>query len=217
MEGDPRHRPARAVIRWHREGFRRYWHWRSRRHNHREVIAGIDFFTVPTATFRVLCVFFVVHHARRELVHFRVTAHPTASWITQQLREAFPYDHAPRYLILDRDAKYGNEVLAAIHHISLEPKQITARSPWQNGVAERFVSPARRDLLDHVIVLNEKHLQRLLAGFASYYLNDRTHLALKKDAPHLRVVEAKPDPVAEVIGLPRLGGLHHRYAWRRAA
>jgi putative transposase len=93
----------------------------------------------------------------------------------------------------------------------------TARSPWQNGVAERFVSTARRDLLDRVIVLNEKHLQRLFAGFASYYLKDRTHLSLDKGTPALRVVEPKPHPTAEVIALPRLGGLHHRYAWRRAA
>ena len=120
-------------------------------------------------------------------MHFRVTGHPTAAWITQQLREAFPYDQAPRYLILDRDAKYGNEVITAIRHMGIEPKQITARSPWQNGVAERFVSTARRELLDHVIVLNEKHLQRLLAGFASYYLNDQTHLSLKRDAPAVRV------------------------------
>ena len=116
-------------------------------------------------------------------MHFRVTGHPTAAWITQQLREAFPYDHAPRYLILDRDAKYGNEVITAIRHMGIEPKQITARSPWQNGVAERFVGTARSELLDHVIVLNEKHLQRLLAGFASYYLNDRTHLSLRKTRP----------------------------------
>ena len=191
--------------------------WRTFLANHREVIAAIDFFTVPTATFRVLYVFFIVHHARRVLMHFRVTSHPTAAWITQQLREAFPYDQAPRYLILDRDAKYGNEVLTAIHHMGIEPKQITARSPWQNGVAERFVSTARRELLDHVIVFNEKHLQRLLAGFASYYLNDRTHLSLKKDAPAVRAVESKPHPAAEIIALPRLGGLHHRYAWRRAA
>ena len=273
-----------TVIRWHREGFRRYWCWKSRPRagrpsttaeiralvrrmaaenptwgaprihgeilklglgvsertvsrsmprrpahpderqrwrtflaNHREGIAAIDFFTVPTATFRVLYVLFIIHHARRELMHFRVTSHPTAAWITQQLREAFPYDRAPRYLILDRDAKYGTEVITAIRHMGIEPKQITARSPWQNGVAERSVSTARRDLLDHVIVLNEKHLQRLLAGFASDYLNNRTHLSLKKETPAVRVVEPKPHPAAEVIALPRLGGLHHRYAWRRAA
>jgi transposase InsO family protein len=118
--------------------------WRTFLANHREVIAAIDFFTVPTATFRVLYVFFVVHHARRELMHFRVTTHPTAAWITQQLREAFPYDQAPRFLILDRDAKYGHAVLTTIRNMNIEPKQITARSPWQNGVAERFVSTARR-------------------------------------------------------------------------
>ena len=101
--------------------------------------------------------------------------------------------------------------------MGIEPKQITARSPWQNGVAERFVGTARRDLLDHVIVLNEKHLQRLLACFASYYLNDRTHLSLEKDAPAVRAVESKPHPAAEIIALPRLGGLHHRYEWRHAA
>ncbi len=191
--------------------------WQTFLSNHREVIAAIDFFTVATATFRVLYVFFVVHHARRELMHFRVTTHPTAAWITQQLREAFPYDQAPRYLILDRDAKYSDDVLTAIRHMGITPKQITARSPWQNGVAERFVSTARRDLLDHVIVLNAKHLQRLLAGFASYYLDDRTHLSLEKDTPAVRVVEPKPHPATAVIALPRLGGLHHRYAWRRAA
>ena len=150
-------------------------------------------------------------------MHFRVTTHPTAAWITQQLREAFPYDQAPRYLILDRDAKYGHEVLTAIRHMGITPKQIMARSPWQNGVAEGFVNTARRDLPDHVIVLNAKHLQRLLAGFAAYYLSDRTHLSLEKDTPAVRVVEPKPHPAAEVIALPRLGGLHHRYAWRRAA
>jgi hypothetical protein len=100
----------------------------------------------PTVTFRVLYVFFVAHHAQRVLMHFRVTGRPTAAWITQQLREAFPYDQAPRCLILDRGAKYGDEVLTAIHHMGIEPKQIAARSPWQTGVAERFVSTARRDL-----------------------------------------------------------------------
>jgi transposase InsO family protein len=191
--------------------------WRTFLANHREVIAAMDFFTVPTVTFRVLYVFFVVHHARRALIHVRATGHPTSAWITQQLREAFPHDQAPRYLILDRDAKYGDDVLAAIRHMGIEPKRITARSPWQNGVAERFVNTTRRDLLDHVIVLNEKHLQRLLAGFASYYLNDRTHLSLEKDAPAVRAVESKPHPAAEITALSRPGGLHHRYDWRRAA
>ena len=191
--------------------------WRTFLANHREVIAAMDFFTVPTVTFRVLYVFFVMHHARRVLMHFRVTDHPTAAFLTQQPREAFPDDQAPRYLILDRDARYGNEVLATIRTMGTRAKRITARSPWQNGVAERFVSTARRDLLDHVIIPNEKHLQRLLTNLASYYLDDRTHLSLNKDAPAVRAVESKPHPAAEVIALPRLGGLHHRYAWHRAA
>jgi transposase InsO family protein len=109
------------------------------------------------------------------------------------------------------------EVIAAIHHMGIEPKQITARSPWQSGVAERFVGTARRGLLDHVTVLNEKHLQRFLACSALYYLNDRTHLSLTKDAPAVRVVESTPQPAAESIARPHLGGLHHCDAWRRAA
>ena len=191
--------------------------WRTFLANHREAIAAMGFLTVPTVTFGVLYVFFVVHHARRTLIHVRVAGHPTAAWITQQLREAFPYDQAPHYLILDRDAKYGHEVLTAIRRMGVCPKQISARSPWQNGVAERFVGTARRELLDHVIVLNEKHLQRLLAEFAGYYLDDRTHLTLAKDAPAMRAVESKPNPQAVIVAHPRLGGLHHRYAWRAVA
>jgi transposase InsO family protein len=120
-------------------------------------------------------------------------------------------------LILDRDGKYGTEVLAASRHMGIRAKQITTRSPWQNGVAERFVSTARRGLFDHVIVLNEKHLQRRLTSLASYYLEDRTHLSLTKDAPAVGAVEPRPDPCAPVGSLPRLGGLHHRYGWRHVA
>jgi hypothetical protein len=185
--------------------------------NDREVVAVIDVFTVPTATVRVLYAYFVAHPVRRVLIHLHLTNHPTAAWITQQLREAFPYEQAPRYLILDRDAMYGNEVIAVIRRMRVEPKQITARSPWRIGVAERFASTARRDLLDHVIVLNAKHLQRFLACFASYDLSDRRHLSLKKDAPAMRAVESKPHPAAEIIALPRLGGLHQRYSGRPAA
>jgi len=151
------------------------------------------------------------------LIHVRVTEHPTAAWITQQLREAFPYDQASRYLILHRDAKYGNEVPAAIRRMGVCPKQITARSPWQNGVAGRFVCTARHEFLNRVVVLNAKHLQRLLAEFAGYYLDDRTHLTLAKDAPATRAAESKPDPQAVTAAHPRVGGLHHRCAWRAAA
>jgi hypothetical protein len=128
----------------------------------------MDFFTVPTATFRVLYVFFVIHHARRSVLHVRVTEHPTAGWIVQQLREAFPDDAVPRYLIFDNDKKYGAEVLAVIEHMGIRRKQITPCSPWQNGAAERWVETVRHDLLDHVIVLNARHLHRLLSEFVAY-------------------------------------------------
>ena len=191
--------------------------WRNFLHNHREVLAAMDFFTVPTATFRVLYVCFVIHHARRSVLHVHVTEHPTAGWITQQLREAFPYDAVPRYLIFDNDKKYGDVVLAVIAHMGIRRKQITPYSPWQNGVAERWVETVRRDLLDHVIVLNEHHLLRLLSELVVYYHDDRTHLGLAKGPPAMRTPRAKLPGDSEVVALPRIGGLHHRYEWRAAA
>ena len=171
--------------------------------NHREVLAEMDFFTVPTATFRVL--------------HVRVTEHPTAGWIIQQPREAFAYDAAPHYLVFDNDKKYGTDVLAVIEHMGIGRKQITPYSPWQNGAAERWVQTVRRDLLDHVTVLNERHLHRLFAEFVAYYHDDRTHLGLGKSTPSMRAATARPNDNAEVVGHPRIGALHHRYAWRQAA
>ena len=191
--------------------------WRDFLHNHRDVLAAMDFFTVPTATFRVLYVFFVIHHARRTVLHGRVTEHPTASWITQQLREAFPYDAVPKYLIFDNDKKYGDGVLAVIANMGIRRRQITPYSPWQNGVAKRWVETVRRDLLDHVIVLNERHLLRLLSELVAYYHDDRTHLALAKGTPAMRTAAAKQTGNSEVVALPRIGGLHHRYEWRAAA
>ena len=171
--------------------------WRIFLADHREVIAAMGFLTVPTVTFRVLHVFFVVRHARRTPIHVRVTGHPTAAWIMQQLREAFPYDQAPRTPILHRDAKYGREIPSANWRMGIDRKQFTARSPWQSGVAERFASTAGRDLLDPVIALDEKRRQRLLACFASYTLDDRTHLSPKTDSPAMGTVETKPYPAAE--------------------
>jgi transposase InsO family protein len=144
--------------------------------NHREAIAAMDFFTVPTVTLSLLYCFFVIGHDRRRVLHLNVTCHPTSSWIVQQLREAFPYQSAPKFLIFDHDAKYGLEVPAAIRSMSITCLQTSVRSPWQNGVAERWVGSCRRDLLDHVIALNERHLRRLLAKYVSYYHDDRTHL-----------------------------------------
>ena len=168
----------------------------------------MDFFTVPTITFHVLYGFFIIAHDRRSILHFNVTAHPTSIWVSQQLREAFPYVANTNYLILDHDAKYGFEVSAAIRGIGIEPLHTAVRSPWQNGVAERWVGSCRRDLLDHVIPANERHLRRLVSDYVSYYHEDRTHLGLNKETPNKRTRALGP---AKVISLARLGGLHHRY------
>ncbi len=165
----------------------------------------------------VLYVFFVISHKRRKLVHFNVTSHPYAEWIVQQLRDAFPFDTAPRYLIMDRDGKYGNVVPEKLKTWGIKPIQIGRGKPWQNGVAERWILSVRRELLDHVVVLNEAHLRRLLAEYVRYYQIDRCHLSLDKDSPDGRSVTPKPSSTARVVSLPRVGGIHHRYEWREAA
>jgi hypothetical protein len=191
--------------------------WTAFLRNHRDGIAAMDFFSVPTAMFRVLHVFLVVHHGRRDVVRCAVTTSPTAAWVAQQLREAFPFDSAPRFMIFDRDAIFSTGVTETLRSMRVEPTRTSHRSPWQNGVAERLVGTVRQELLDHVIVLNEPHLHRLLESFIAYYHQDRTHLGLSKDSPRGRSVECRPNPVATVVSLPRIGGLHHRYAWRTAA
>ncbi len=136
--------------------------WLAFLRNHREAIVAMDFFTVPTISFGVLYCFFVISHDRRRILHFNVTNHPTSLWIVQQLREAFPFESAPRFLIFDRDAKYALEVPAAVRSLKISPVRTSFESPWQNGVAERWVESCRRDLLDHIIAVNERHLKRLL-------------------------------------------------------
>lgn len=190
--------------------------WRTFMKNHREVIAAMDFFTVPTASFRLLYVLFVIRHGRRDIAHWNVTEHPSARWVGQQLREAFPYDSAPRYLVFDRDAIFSAEVVRTVRSLSIEPTRTSYPSPWQNGVAERFVGTLR-ELLDHIIVLDNRHLRRLLGEYIAYYLKDRTHLGLDKDVPWARPVEPRPARLAAVHGRPRVGGLHHHYTWRAAA
>jgi len=139
--------------------------WLAFLRNHREAIAAMDFFTVPTITFRVLYCFFVISHDRRRVLHFNVTPHPSSTWIVQQLREAFPDQSAPRFLIFDRDAKYGLEVPTAVRSMAIRPVRTSIQSPGQNGVAERWVESCRRDLLDHVIATSERHLKRLLSDY----------------------------------------------------
>jgi putative transposase len=191
--------------------------WLAFLRNHREAIVALDLFTVPTATFRVLYCFFVIEHGRRKILHFNVTQHPSADWVVQQLREAFPEAVPYRYAILDRDSTFDAEVIAFLNATGLEPKRTSVRAPWQNGTGERWIGSCRRELLDHVIALNEDHLRRLIGEYVRYHQQDRIHDSLNKDTPHGRAVEPKPAADATAMALPRLGGLHHRYTWRRAA
>jgi transposase InsO family protein len=191
--------------------------WATFLRNHRDGIAAMDFFSVPTVTFRVLQVLLVIRHGRRDVARCAVSAIPTAAWVAQQLREAFPFDSALRFMIFDRSAIFSAGVTATLRSLQVEPTRTSYRSPWQNGVAERFVATVRRELLDHVIVLNERHLDRLLKSYIDHYHRDRTHLRLDKDTPLGRPVEPRPTTSVTVVGLPRVGGLHRRYAWRRAA
>jgi putative transposase len=191
--------------------------WATFLRNHREVIAAMDFFTVPTLTFRVLYCFFIIEHRRRKILHFNVTEHPTGSWIMQQLREAFPESCRYRYAILDRDAKFGKDVTDLLLSSGIKPKRISFRSPWQNGVAERWVGSCRRELLDHVIIVSEAHMRRLMRDYISYYHADRIHDSLEKDAPARRPVTFRPSQSAQVLSFPRAGGLHYRYDWQQVA
>ena len=188
--------------------------WRTFLENHIADLVSIDFFLVPTATFRVLYVFVVLLHRRRRVVRFNVTDSPTAAWTAQQIIEAFPDDSAPRYLLRDRDSVYGAEFRRRVEGIGIAEVLTAPRSPWQNPFAERVIGTIRRELLDHVIVLNEGHLLRRLRSYLRYYHGSRTHLALEKDAPEPRAIEL-PER-GRVVALPRVGGLHHRYV-RRAA
>jgi transposase InsO family protein len=189
--------------------------WGTFLRNHRDGIAAMDFFTVPTAMFRVPHVFLVIRHGRRDVVRCAVTTSPTAAWVAQQLRETFPFESAPRFLIFVRDAIFSAGLTATIRSMLKEPTRTSYQSPWQNGVAERFVGTVRRELLDHVIVLNERHLRQLIESFVTYYNVDRTHVGVGKDSPCGRPVEQRPAVTSNVVSLPRVGGLHHRYAWRR--
>jgi transposase InsO family protein len=190
--------------------------WVTFLHNHKDAIAAMDFFVVPTLSFRLLYVWSVIDHHRRRIIHFNVTTNPTAQWVTQQLRESFPDNSAPRYLIYDNDSIFSDEVKDAIKWFSIEPKRTAYRSPWQNGTAERWVGSCRREVLDHVIAFNEEHLRRLLRDYVNYYNTERVHTRIQ-DAPEGRPTENRPSPDAQVAALPRVGGLHHRYTWREAA
>ena len=263
-----------TVVRWHRQGFRYYWRWKSRRRgrpridpeirhlirrmcranplwgaprihgellklgidvseaavskymirrrgppsqtwrtflsNHAKDIIALDFFTVPTATFRILCVLIILSHDRRRILLVNVTEHPTAAWTALQLLEACGLDGEPRYLLRDRDAIYGEEFRRQAAALGINEVTTAPRSPWQNPYAERVIGSIRRECLDHMIILGERHLKRILSSYVDYYHSARTHLSLEKDSPDGRVVQ--PIEKGRVVELKRVGGLHHLYA-----
>ena len=183
--------------------------WRTFLTNHADCLASIDFFVVPTATFHLLFGFIVLHHERRQIMHFGVTANPTMAWVAQQIREAFPWGTAPRYLIRDRDGAYGQSFRSTVTAMGVEEVVTAPRSPWQNPYVERLIGSVRRECLDHSIILNERHLQRILGSYLDYYHGSRTHLSIGKDTPDGRPVQ--PAGSGTVVSLPKVGGLHHRY------
>jgi putative transposase len=181
--------------------------WKAFLDNHVTQLVSVDFFTVPTATFRVLFVLVELVHHRRRVVHFNVTEHPTAGWTGQQMVEAFPKDTAPRYLLRDRDKIYGCDFRQRIRDMSIKEVLSAPASPWQRAFVERLIGSVRRDCLDHVNVLGEGHLRRILKSYLAYYHCSRTHLALAKDTPEPRAVQ--PPEMGDIVELPQVGGLHH--------
>jgi putative transposase len=181
--------------------------WKTFLHNHIGEIVATDFFTVPAVSMRVLFVFLVLSHQRRNVLHFAVTEHPTAEWAGQQIVEAFADRDAPGFLIRDRDASYGHEFRRRVQSLGIKEVVTAPRSPWQNAFAERLIGSIRRECLDHVVVLNHRHLRKLWKNYFAYYHRSRTHLGLAKDAPEPRPVMTH----GEIIGIPQVGGLHHRY------
>jgi transposase InsO family protein len=152
--------------------------------NHREAIVACDFFTVPTLTFQLLSCFFVIEHHRRTILHFNVTREPTAAWVVQQLRDVFLGDGPHRFILIDHDSTFDGGVITFLKATGLDPTRTGIQAPWQNGIAERWAGSCRRELLDHIIALNERHLYRLIRAYVAYYHQDRIHDALGKDAPN---------------------------------
>jgi len=188
--------------------------WSTFLDNHMKSLVSVDFFTVPTIRFQVLYVFLVLAHHRRRIVHFGVTAHPSAEWTAQQLREAFPWETAPRYLLRDRDRIFGLEFVNQVKAMGIKQVLSAPRSPWQRAYVERLIGTIRRECLDHMIIFSERCLYRHVQSFTDYYHRSRTHLALAKDSPEPRPIQTPDD--GRIIAIPQVGGLHHRYE-RRAA
>ncbi len=267
-----------TVVRWHRQGWRFYWRWKTRRkigrpqsdaelrrlirrmarentlwgapRIHGELLklgsvvsestvakymrkpdkpssptwraflmnhdlVACDFFSVPTLTFGVLYVFVVLRHCDRHLIHIRVTGNPTAAWTGQQIREAFPFEESPAYLLHDNDAIYGREFSRMVKNMAIKQVRTAKGSPWQNPYVERLIGSIRRECIDHMIPLNRRHLQRTLDAYRTYYNESRCHLGLGKDTPEPREIEG-PERGTKIVAIQQVGGLHHRYT-RRAA
>ena len=181
--------------------------WRAFLRNHTAHIAAVDLFVIPTIGFKLLYGLVILRLERRRLVLINATANPTAEWIARQITEAFPWDKAPRYLIRDRDTSHGVAVTRRLRAMGIRDRPITPRSPWQNGHVEQLIGSIRRECLDHVVVLGEKHLRRLPANYCIYYNEVRTHLALDKDAPFHRPTQT----VGYIASGCWLGGLHRQY------
>ena len=188
--------------------------WRAILKNHAKDIASIDFLVVPTVRFNILYVFLVLSIDRREVIHFGVTQHPTAAWTAQQVVEAFPWDRLPKYLLRDRDKVYGDWSRQRVKNMGIEEVLTAPHSLWQNPYSEKLNGSIRRECLDHVIIMSELHLKRIVAGYVAYYNQSQTHLSLGMASPSTRPVQM-PDE-GEVTAVPLVGGLHHRYE-RRAA
>jgi transposase InsO family protein len=187
--------------------------WRSFWKNHLPEIAAVDFLIVPTAPFRLLCCFLILLPDRRQVLHFNVTAQPSAAWTAQQIVEAFPFDSAPKYLVRDNNGIFGSVFKRRIERLGIEDVPISPRSPWQNPYVERLIGTIRRECLNYVVVLNKRHLKRILTDYFAYYHTARMHQALDNNSPWPREVE--PPERGSVVSQPMVGGLHHRY-YRRA-
>lgn len=183
--------------------------WKTFLRNHFTETVSIDFFTVPTLGFSVLYVFLILSHGRRKIIHYNITRNPTDEWTARQLIEAFAWNPPPRFLIRDRDTKFGNKFKSRLRHLEIQDIRTAYRTPWQNGYVERIIGSIKRECLDHVIILNENHLNNIMKSYIDYYHNSRTHLGLNKDSPNHRKVFPKDDEM--ITSIPMVGGLHHRY------
>ena len=183
--------------------------WKSFLKNHVKDLVAIDFFVVPTVRFKVLFVLVMLAHHRRRIVHFNVTECPTPQWTAQQVVEAFPWDEAPRYLLRDRDGICGVEFQTRVKNMDIREVLIAPRAPWQNPFVERVIGSIRRECLNHVIVLSESHLKRILVEYSVYYHRWRTHMSLDMDCPESRAVQYPQS--GRIVEFPEINGLHHHY------